>query len=202
MIPAKFCPLAVIIPAFPDVLLNLKFPAARLLSLTELLSKRSASKVETPTALFRDLTSLNVNLSTLVRTLPFWTPLINIDSSFKNIPFTSIKLKSVTFVPADLTNPDAPLLTPWIWVPSVTEVIAVPTLTFVNVLTSNKRVSNWVLASTKLPDCALKSYSLASPISAPLPPLLLSSNATVAVVPIPKLGEPKILFTNRGSPVL
>ena len=157
IIPAKFCPVAVITPAFPDVLLNLKFPAIRLLSLFVLLSKRSASNVETPTALFTDLTSLNVKSSTLVIILPFWTPLISIDSSFKNTPFTSIRLKSVTFVPADLINPVAPLLTPWMWSESDNDVIAVPTLIFVNVLTSNKRVSYWVVSFTKLADCDLKS---------------------------------------------
>ena len=167
IIPAKFLPVALITPAFPlpklapstviSAFVNLKFPDTILLSLVPVLSKISATNVDTPTALLIDFTSLNVNLSTLVRTLPFWTPFINIDSSFKNVPLTSIKLKVVTFVPADLTNPDAPLLTPWMWVPRGAEVIAVPTVTFVNVLMSNKRTSYWVVLSTKLPDWALKS---------------------------------------------
>ncbi len=59
-----------IIPAFPDVLLNLKLPEVRLLSLTVLSSNKSASKVEIPTALFIDFTSLKVKSSTLVITLP------------------------------------------------------------------------------------------------------------------------------------
>ena len=75
-------------------------------------------------------------------------------------------------------------------------------LTLVNVFISNKRVSYCVVSFTKLADCALKSYSLATPISDPPPPLLLLSKDTVAVVPIPKLGEPKTLFTNNGSPVV
>ena len=157
IIPAKFCPDAVIIPVFPDVLLNLKLPAARLPSLIRLSRTTSAENVETPTALWRDLTSLNVKLSTLVITLPFWTPFINTDSSFKNAPFTSTKPRSLTFVPADLTNPVAPLLPPCIWSPIDIEVIAVPTLTLVNVFISNKRVSNVVVSFTKLADCALKS---------------------------------------------
>ena len=71
IIPAKFFAAAVIIPAFPDVLLNLKLPETRLLSLTVLSSNKSASNVETPTALFIDFTSLNLKESTLVITLPF-----------------------------------------------------------------------------------------------------------------------------------
>ena len=51
IIPAKFCPDAVIIPAFPDVLLNLKLPAVRELSLITLSRTTSAENVETPTAL-------------------------------------------------------------------------------------------------------------------------------------------------------
>ena len=70
-----------------------------------------------------------------------------------------------------------------------------------NVLTSNKRSSYWVVAFTKLPDWALKSYNLASPISDPLFPFLLDSKETVAVVPIPKLGDPEILLTKSGFPV-
>jgi len=118
-----------------------------------------------------------------------------------NLPLTSVKLKSVTLVPDDLTNPVAPLLAPCIWSDAVNEVIAVPTLMSVNVLISNKRASYSVVSFTKLADWALKSYSLASPISDPLFPLLLEIKETVAVVPIPKLGEPKTLFTNKGSPV-
>ena len=137
-----------IIPAFPDVLLNLKLPETRLLKLTVLSSNKSASNVETPTALFNDFTSLKVKSSTFVIILPSWTPLINIDSSFINSPFTSIKLKSVTFVPAVLTNPVAPLLAPSIWSEDDKDVIAVPTLMFVNVLMSNKRVSYWVVSFT------------------------------------------------------
>ena len=71
MIPAKFFPAAVIIPVFPLVLLNLKFPETKFVSLTPLSSKTSASNVETPTALFKDFTSLNPKASTLVITLPF-----------------------------------------------------------------------------------------------------------------------------------
>ena len=51
MIPAKFWLEAVITPAFPDVLLNLKLPAVRLLSLITLSRIISAENVETPTAL-------------------------------------------------------------------------------------------------------------------------------------------------------
>ena len=83
IIPAKLDPDDVIIPVFPDVLLNLKLPAERLPSLTILSRIISAENVETPTALWRDLTSLNVKLSTLEITLPFWTPFINMDSSLK-----------------------------------------------------------------------------------------------------------------------
>ena len=72
----------------------------------------------------------------------------------------------------------------------------------VNVLISNNRASYSDVSFTKLADLALKSYNLASPISDPLFPLLLEIKETVAVVPIPKLGEPKTLFTNKGSPVV
>ena len=157
MIPAKFCPDAVIIPVFPDVLLNLKLPAVRLLNLIRLSRTKSAANVETPTALLRDLTSLNVKLSTLVITLPFWTPFINIDSSFKNSPFTSLSLTDDAPVKSLCTYPVAPLLLPSIWSPADNEVIAVPTLTSENVLISNKRTSYWVVSFTKLADCALKS---------------------------------------------
>ena len=51
IIPAKFCPEAVMIPAFPDVLLNLKLPEARLPNLIKLSRTISAENVETPTAL-------------------------------------------------------------------------------------------------------------------------------------------------------
>ena len=202
IIPEKFCPDDVIIPVFPEVLLNLRFPDIKFVSLDPLSNNISASNVDTPTALFTDLTSLNPKESTLVITLPSWTPLINIDSSLTNLPVTSIKLKSVTLDPVALTNPVAPLLAPCIWSDAVNEVIAVATLISVNVFISNKRVSYCVVAFTKLADWALKSYNLARPISDPLPPLLLSSKDTVAVVPIPKLGEPKTLFTNNGSPVV
>ena len=91
MIPEKFCPDDVIIPAFPNVLLpktsellNLKLPEIRLVSLVPSSSEISASNVDIPTALFNDLTSLNPKESTLVITLPSWTPLIKIDSSFIN----------------------------------------------------------------------------------------------------------------------
>jgi len=157
MIPEKLLPDEVIIPAFPEVLLNLKLPEIKLVSLVPLSSKISASNVDTPTALFNDLTSLNPKESTLVITLPFWTPLIKIDSSLINLPVTSIKLKSVTLVPEALTNPVAPLLAPCIWSDAVSEVIAVATLTSVNVFISNKRVSYCVDEFTKLADCALKS---------------------------------------------
>ena len=157
IIPAKFFPAAVIIPAFPDVLLNLKLPDTKLVSLTPSSSKTSAANVETPTALSIDFTSLKVKLLTFVIILPFWIPLSNIDSSFINLPVTSVKVKSVTLVPADLTNPVAPLLAPSIWVPSGKEVIAVPTLISVNVFISNNLVSYWVVSFTKLEDCALKS---------------------------------------------
>ena len=118
-----------------------------------------------------------------------------------NVPFTSIKLKSVTFVPAALTNPVAPLLAPSIWSDVDNAVIAVPTLISVKVFISNNLVSYLVVWFTKLADCALKSYNLARPISDPPSPLLLDIKETVAVVPIPKLGDPKTLFTNNGSPV-
>ena len=49
IIPAKFCPDAVIIPVFPDVLLNLKLPAERVPSLTTSSSTTSAKNVDTPT---------------------------------------------------------------------------------------------------------------------------------------------------------
>ena len=140
-IPAKFAPEAVIIPAFPDVLLNLKLPVTKVLSLFLLSSVRSASNVDTPTALFKDFTSLNEKSSTLVIVLPSWTPLIIIDSSSINWPSTSIKLNSVEFVIADLTNPTAPLLAPWIWSEDDNDVIAVPTLIFVKVFISNIRIS-------------------------------------------------------------
>ena len=187
---------------FPDVLLNLKLPETKFVNLFPSSSKISASNVDTPTALLIDFTSFNPKLSTFVMTLPFWTPLIKIDSSLINLPLMSIKLISVTFVPDVLTNPVAPLLAPCMWSDAVNEVIAVPTLMSVNVLISNKRASYWVASFTKLPDCALKSYSLARPISDPLFPLLLEIKDTVAVVPIPKLGDPKTLFTNKGSPVV
>ena len=191
------------IPFSPSILLSLKLPETMLLNLVPVSNKTSASNIDTPTALFNDLTSLNPKESTLVTTLPSWTPLIIIDSSLINLPFTSIKLKSVTLVPDDLTNPVAPLLAPSMWSDAVNEVIAVPTLTFVNVLISNKRVSYWVVWFTKLADCALKSYSLARPTSVLLvSPLLLDIKATVAVVPIPKLGDPKTLLTSNGSPVV
>ena len=157
IIPAKFCPDAVIIPAFPDVLLNLKLPAARLPSLIRLSRATSAENVETPTALWRDLTSLNVKLSTLVITLPSRTPFINMDSSFKNSPFTSLSLTDDAPVKFLCTYPVAPLLPPSIWSPADNEVIAVETRMSVNVFISNKRVSNVVVSFTKLPDCALKS---------------------------------------------
>ena len=69
-IPAKFAPEAVMIPAFQDVLLNLKLPVTKVLSLFLLSSVRSASNVDTPTALFKDFTSLNEKSSTLVIVLP------------------------------------------------------------------------------------------------------------------------------------
>ena len=202
IIPEKLLPDDVIIPAFPLVLLNLKLPEIKFVSLVPSSNNISASNVDTPTALFNDLTSLNPKESTLVITLPSWTPFIKIDSSFKNLPVTSVKLKSVTLVAVVLTNPVAPLLAPCIWSDAVNEVIAVPTLISVNVFISNKRVSYWVVSFTWLADCDLKSYNLARPISLPLFPLLLESKETVAVVPIPKLGDPKILFTNSGSPVV
>ena len=161
----------------------------------------SAAKVDTPTALSTDETSLIPNVSTLVITLPSVFPLTIKDSFFKNLPETSLRLIVVTLVPAVLTYPTAPLLVPWILSAAAKDVIAVPTVTLVNVLTSNKRSSNWVVAFKKLLDWALKSYNLASPISVPLFPLLLFIKETVAVVPIPKLGDPKILFTKIGSPV-
>ena len=71
IIPAKFCPDDVIIPVFPEVLLNLKLPESKLVSLVPSSNKMSASNVDTPTALLTDLTSLNPKLSTLVITLPF-----------------------------------------------------------------------------------------------------------------------------------
>ena len=71
MIPAKFCPDAVIIPAFPTpkvpgptMLLNLRLPEIILVSLVPPSSKISASNVDIPTALFNDLTSLNPKAST------------------------------------------------------------------------------------------------------------------------------------------
>ena len=176
-----------------------------LLNLVPVSNKISASNVDTPTELFNDLTSLNPKESTLVITLPSWTPLIIIDSSLINLPFTSIKLKSVRLDPVECANPVAPLLAPSMWSDAVNEVIAVPTLIVVNVLISNKRVSYWVVWFTKLADCALKSYSLARPTSilcAVVSPLLLDIKATVAVVPIPKLGDPKTLLTSNGSPVV
>ena len=94
MIPAKFCPDAVIIPVFPDVLLNLKLPAVRLLSLIRLSRTKSAENVETPTALCIYFTSLNPKEVTFVMILPFGTPLTKKDSSFRNLPLTSVKLKS------------------------------------------------------------------------------------------------------------
>ena len=162
MIPAKFCPDDVIIPLFPipfspAILLNLKLPESKLVSLVPSSNKISASNVDTPTALFIDLTSLNPKASTFVMTLPFWTPLIKIDSSLINLPLTSIRLKSVTLVPDDFTNPVAPLLAPCIWSEAVNEVIAVPTLISVNVFISNNRASYWVVSLTKLADWALKS---------------------------------------------
>ena len=60
-----------IIPVFPDVLLNLKLPEIKLVSLVPSSSRTSASNVDTPTALFIDLTSLNPKASTFVTTLPF-----------------------------------------------------------------------------------------------------------------------------------
>ena len=76
MIPAKFCPDDVMIPLFPipfspAILLNLKLPESKLVSLVPSSNKISASNVDTPTALLPDLTSLNPKLSTLVITLPF-----------------------------------------------------------------------------------------------------------------------------------
>ena len=76
MLPAKFCPDDVIIPLFPipfspSMLLNLKLPESKLVSLVASSSKISASKVDTPTALFIDFTSLNPKSSTFVMTLPF-----------------------------------------------------------------------------------------------------------------------------------
>ena len=164
MRPTKFCPDDVTIPAFPipkvpgpTILLNLRLPEITFVSLIPPSNKISASNVDTPTALFNDLTSSNPKELTLVITLPSWTPFIKIDSSFKNLPVTSIKLKSVTLVAVALTNPVAPLLAPCIWSDAVNEVIAVPTLISVNVFISNKRVSNCVVSFTKLADCALKS---------------------------------------------
>ena len=76
MIPAKFCPDDVIIPLFPipfspAILLNLKLPESKLVSLVPSSSKISASNVDTPTSLLIDLTSLNPKASTFVTTLPF-----------------------------------------------------------------------------------------------------------------------------------
>ena len=71
IIPAKFLPDAVIIPVFPLVLLNLKLPDIILVNLIASSRTTSASNVDTPTALLRDLTSLNPKLSTFVITLPF-----------------------------------------------------------------------------------------------------------------------------------
>ena len=76
MIPAKFCPDDVMIPLFPIpfsplILLNLKLPESKLVSLVPSSNKISASNVDTPTALFIDLTSLNPKASTFVMTLPF-----------------------------------------------------------------------------------------------------------------------------------
>ena len=50
IIPAKFCPDAVIIPAFPDVLLNLKLPETKFVNLVPSSSTTSAKNVDTPTA--------------------------------------------------------------------------------------------------------------------------------------------------------
>ena len=47
------------IPVFPEVLLNLRFPDIKFVSLDPLSNNISASNVDTPTALFTDLTSLN-----------------------------------------------------------------------------------------------------------------------------------------------
>ena len=76
MIPAKFCPDDVMIPLFPipfspAILLNLKLPESKLVSLVPSSNKISASNVDTPTALLIDLTSLNPKTSTFVTTLPF-----------------------------------------------------------------------------------------------------------------------------------
>ena len=210
IIPAKFLPAALITPPFPtpnDVwpvttaFVNWKLPEIIFVSFSPLSRTTSAEKVETPTALSNEATSLNPKVSTLVINLPSAIPLIEIDSFFKNLPLTSTNLKSVAYLTAETTYPVAPLLEPWILSVADKDVIAVPTLISVNVLTSNKRISYWVLAFTKLPDWALKSYSLASPISDPLFPFLLDIKETVAVVPIPKLGDPEILLRKRGLPV-
>ena len=117
----------------------------------------SAAKVETPTALSIDATSSNPNVSTLVKILPSRIPLIIIDSFFKNLPVTSVRLTLVVLVAEDLTYPTAPLLVPCILSEVDKDVIAVPTLIVVNVFTSNKRASYSVVASSKLRDFALKS---------------------------------------------
>ena len=59
MIPAKFCPDDVIIPLFPipfspAILLNLKLPESKLVSLVPSSNKISASNVDTPPALLID----------------------------------------------------------------------------------------------------------------------------------------------------
>ncbi len=68
IIPAKLFPVAVIIPVFPvdPTLDNLKFPATKLLRVIPVSNKTSDSNVDTPTALFSDLTSLKVKSSTFV----------------------------------------------------------------------------------------------------------------------------------------
>ena len=78
MIPAKFLPDDVMIPAFPNVLLpktsellNLRLPEIKFVSLLPELNNISASNVDTPTALLSDLTSLKPKESTFVITLPF-----------------------------------------------------------------------------------------------------------------------------------
>ena len=70
IIPEKFCPDDVIIPVLGVILLSLKLPEIKLVSLVPESSKISASNVDTPTALFSDFTSLNPKESTLVITLP------------------------------------------------------------------------------------------------------------------------------------
>ena len=110
IIPAKFLPAALITPPLPFpwpgtlALVNWKLPEIIFVSFSPLSRTTSAEKVETPTALSNEATSLNPKVSTLVIILPSATPLIVIDSFFKNLPLTSTKLKSVAFVTVSYTH--------------------------------------------------------------------------------------------------